>query len=74
MLDFLLGVLCGAQFLSDPEDRMGMEKKAVGATRKKKKLKTCNQAGHLREILKFLPSGTGSNLFLFLVSGGKNNG
>lgn len=75
MLDLLLGaVLQGAEFLSVPEDRMGMEKKAVGATRKKKKLKMYDQAGHFREILKFLPSRTGSNLFLFLVSGSKSNG
>lgn len=69
-------VLQDAEFLSVPEDRMGMEKKATEATRKKKKLKMYEMSKQdiSRKYLKFLPSGTGSNLFLFLVSGSKNNG
>lgn len=43
-------VLQDAEFLSAPEDRVGMEKKAVEATRKKKKLKMYDQAGHFKEI------------------------
>lgn len=43
-------VLQDAEFLSAPEDRVGMEKKAVEGTRKKKELKMYDQAGHFKEI------------------------